>query len=332
MTLSEKLACRYDPKHGYLLRSHWPACKDNACEGCNSCPERHCTAREGCTGHLAPGIRFTCAKCIGRVRNNLAKIEGLAAVVLFEAQVQGVESEAANLAGPAANPGSQRARRAWQKRQAMAIPDEAKAAKALLAIEDTDPLHPYTVLGWWEMAIREDYHQHTSLGVTISRSRAYLDGILDTIAQDEDQDFAQFAREIATCCAHLEAVLHNSRAPERGAPCPLCPADEKGRKPRLVKRYDDEDKTGASDLWLCPNVEEHWWYEADYRLRIGGEFLAHAEALTAAQIEAQYAIPAATVYVWANRERIRKRGRDLSGRQLYDIADILDAREAVEAT
>jgi hypothetical protein len=107
-----------------------------------------------------------------------------------------------------------------------------------------------------------------------------------------------------------------------------------------VKRHDEGDRTGASDTWVCPDDPDHWWKEADYRLRVAGDYLAHAEQLTADLIQIQYGIPAGTIRRWANVTRkfvdgeyvespplIRPVGRMPSGARLYDVKETLAVRD-----
>ena len=288
------------------------------CPAPDECPEPHCTARAHCTRHVEP-TELTCPTCLSKTRADLAQIVATHAAMSEEAQHQGVESEAANLAGPEADPHGWEARRVWLART---------TGRYLGQIGDNDPDGPLTVLGGYDMRLREEYGLRTTLRTTVPRSAAFLDRILHRLANDPDQDFPLFVSEVAACRAHMEAVLHDSRQPETGAPCPAC-TDETGSGPALVKHYDDDDVTGASDRWECPACRQRW-KEADYRLRIGARYLDHADALTASQIRTQYRVPEGTVRRWAsgNKPCVKVRGKDDRGRQLYDVADVLAARES----
>lgn len=308
---------------GPMLPTHRHDCDDAGCDGCQPCPEHHCTARERCTAHVAP-TELSCGECIGKTRRDIAQIVELAALMLGEAIERGVNSEAANLAGPAADPAGWEATQSERRAALNTITDEddyEAALKTLLA--EDDPRHPLTCLGWWEMAVREDYGPESHQRITVASAAAYLDRMLHRLANDPAQDFALFAGEVATCRAHMEAVLHDSRQPERGAPCPNCPQPA----PRLGKHYDDEDTTGASDRWTCPACGS-WWSEADYRLRVGARYVEHADRLTADQIETTYRVPAGTLRRWVSEGKVDRRGKDGSGRQLYDVAQVKAMREA----
>ena len=279
--------CRYDPKLGHLTRNHRADCGDGVgCAGCLPCEHddqgreiRHCTGREGCTSHLGPGEAYTCLRCIGRVRANLRKVEELAALMIPDAIDVGIESEAANLAGRAAHPAGVREMREAIGHRIVRLPEEVRE-KARAAIPDEDPWHPYAVLGRWDMMLREDYGQPTVLRITVSRSRAYLDSILTRIAQDPEQDWEEFARDIGRCLRHLEDVHRDSRKAEKGAPCWLCEEP----RPALLKRYGhwcnkaecdrehppcepgctEAHEHDHGDWWACSREETHWWSDADY--------------------------------------------------------------------
>jgi hypothetical protein len=229
-------------------------------------PTRHCTARRTCSQHVGWN-EITCARCLGRTRQNIRRVVDLAPLMLTVALGTGVNSEAANLAGPATDP------EAWTWRKVAAR--QGRAWHASL-IEDDDEHHPYSVLTRWQMMLSEDYGHPLPERMSITGAAAYLDRNLGRIAQDEHQDFALLAREIRTCRHHLESVMRNSTRPERGAPCPAC-ADQRPEQaaPRLTRTYghwcDDLDcrrlhyDDDSDDVWTCPRDRGHWWTEADYR-------------------------------------------------------------------
>lgn len=317
--------CRYVEGYGYYRPSHMPGCRAHECGGCEECltdhngnPVKHCTARRSCSGHLDPAHPLTCPRCVGRTRGDLAVIVQLSTLMLDEAVEQGIDSEAAYLAGPACDP------EAWSWRKV------ATKRAGLPVLEDDDPHHPYSVLGRWDFMLREDYDQPTGEKVTVTRSAAYLDGLLTRIAQDDEQDWPLFASEIADCRGHLETVLHDSRAPEKGRPCPVCSTeDEPG--PSLVKRYADHDTTGATDTWRCAWDAAHVWSEADYRMKVATDYLDNADRLTATQMHDAYDVRPGSLRGWASKGLIRKRGRDHTGLTLYDVADTLAVLEKQSA-
>jgi hypothetical protein len=263
--------CRYDrTAEDYLLPDGEPCRTDDYGD-----PTRHCTARTSCSQHIGRDD-LTCPRCIGRVRGRIARIVQLSELMLPAAIGAGVQSEAANLAGPAADP------EGWTWRKVAA---NTGGPWHMSLDEDDDDRHPYLVLGRWDLMIREDYRQPSDEPVTIANAADYLDRQLARIAQDETQDFPQFAREIGKCHAHLEGVLANLERAERGTPCPRCVEDEEAA-PRLIREYphwcEDPDcerihysvrvdrATGdlvpdtSGDIWACPRERSHWWTHEDY--------------------------------------------------------------------
>jgi hypothetical protein len=305
--------------------------------------------RGRCASHVdhAAGI-VTCPGCIRRARRDLAAIEDLHALMLPEAIEAGIDSEAANLAGPAASSeqvegkrGYEDARRGW-----CAYP------------RDAEDLHPYTVLGWWDLALRESYGPQSDLFITVNRARSFLDGLLAGMFP-HTREFEEFSKHIARCRNHLEAVLHDSRTPEQGRPCPRC-AEAGDGAPRLQKRYaqhagakgytscPDPEKCltcqGANDTWHCPHVGEHWWTEHDYRDRVAVDYIEHATELPVRELAERCGVPAGTIRRWAAATHrivgddvvevpplLRSRGRYSDGRKTYRVTDVERLRDRIEA-
>lgn len=261
--MSEKpQPCYREATNGvYFTRNgHRPDCEDAACRGCVTCAGKHCTARKNCTWHI-DAAELTCGRCIAGVRRELRWIGDLSALMLAAAIADGLESEAANLAGPAADP------EAWTWRKVAA--KQGRAWHVSL-IEDDDEHHPETVTGIWQRMIAEDYgHEPTG---SVSAAVAYLDRNLHRIAHDDEQDFPLMRRELRKCRQHLESVLHNDTKRDQGAPCPACKGV--GAFVRLERHYahwcTDEAcerfhfTDDGSDVWRCPRDREHWWTQQGY--------------------------------------------------------------------
>lgn len=266
------IRCRYDRDAGDYLIDGEPCRTDDYGD-----PTKHCTARRTCAGHVGAD-ELTCARCLSRARRAIGQIVDLAALMLPAAISAGINSEAANLAGPAADYQTFSARRAIDKRWILQnVPERhiERAMRTLLA--DDDEHHPYVVLTRWANMLTEDYNHPTPERWTVANAAAYLDRNLALIAQDPEQDFPLLFRELRRCRDHLEAVLRNSHRSDKGAPCPTC-ATETGKGPRLRREYghwcDEPDceqihyDDDSGDVWRCPRIRDHWWSEADYRLRI----------------------------------------------------------------
>lgn len=254
------MSCKYDRTAGEYLTPDGEPCRTDDYGD----PTRHCTARRTCTQHVGPD-ELTCARCIGRARTNLRRIPVVSRLMMLVALEDGVNSEAANLAGPAADP------EAWSWRKVA-----ARQGKSwhLSLIEDDDEEHPYLVLGRWDLMLREDYDQPSDEPVSIANAAAYIESQLGRVAQDDGQDFPLLAREIRKCRQHLERVLRTAQSRQRGAPCPDCTSEETGVGPRLVREYGHwcEDEAcerihhtdDSDDRWVCPRNRDHWWDVESY--------------------------------------------------------------------
>ena len=370
---SEKLpkaTCHYDGELGWCTTEHVRDCADPPCRGGRPCAEDHCEI-DRCAQHVehAAGI-YTCPRCIRKARRRVREILDLYALadsdvdarlglgpLLDQAGESGVDSEAFNLVGPAADPGQYAERRrrlgiAYAQRGWCDWPRRED-------FREDDPQHPYAVLGRWDMAIRESYGPQTDLLVTVSSAVDYLSGpVLDRFAHT--QEFEDFTREVGDCLSHLEEVVHNGRQPEKGAPCPACREDGVKAK-RLVKHYavhpglpagvgcalpprTEANRKGCGicggyeDTWHCPTNPAHWWTDVDYRMRVDGDYLEHATELPAAELAERIGVSVSTVRKWAARVWIKEtktwrepllvsRRRGADGRKLYPVRRALELAE-----
>jgi hypothetical protein len=282
----------------YARNRHADGCPGD-CDGCEVC-DLHCTCRAACKQHLDDSHPLTAPACIGRVRDDLRAIVDLTAMLPPEAEHKGIDSEAANLAGPATDA------EAWSHRKASAM---AGRADHVSTLEEDDEAHPLRVLGTWDFMLREDYAQPTALRATVSRSADYLDGQLDRLAQDDGQDFPLFAREVRACRLRIEAVLHDGEQRDTGAPCMTCGVPLVREWGRLV----------AADGWRCPRCRE-FSTEDQYRFAVAHLHREEATHLTDRDMEIRTGVRAGTVREWARRGHVAKRLD--SGRVLYAVADV----------
>lgn len=272
-TTEKPKPCYRDRDNGvrFIKAEHAIECADPTCKGCKVCAEpKHCTARKNCSWHIAEG-ELTCGRCITAVRSDLRWIEALGSLMLTAAMGDGVNSEAANLAGPSADYATFSARRTIAKRWIFEHLPESRWEGAFTAyIADDDEHHPHAVTTrWWQM-LAEDYSNDLPERVTLAGAVAYLDRTMHRIAHDDGQDFPLLARELKKCRQHLESVLHNDTKPERGAPCPACHDAGREKPPRLTRVYAErwEAEDDSRDKWTCPRDKGHSWSESDYRLRV----------------------------------------------------------------
>lgn len=344
----------YRTDDGWALDSHIPACTDRGCTGCTPCthddngnPVRHCQHRDYCTTHLRPG-EHACPRCVGKVRGNLDYILTSTAVLAAEAIVAGVDSEALNLSGPYANVVLAR----WHR---------VNTARTGGVLEETDWTHAGVALGEWESIVRELLGHDASLLVsdTLSATVSYLSWVLTDLARSEEhQDtLSALATAISELRNHIDAVLHDSRAPEKGAPCftcalkaPAAAADDPVRVPRLFKQHShwctrdscdkEHDTTGVRDRWVCEKDESHRFTEGEYRLQVERDRIRHSDHLSAADMLERTGVPAGTVRRWAAHTRrrvdgewveldplLRPVGKADNGRLLYRVADVEQLRD-----
>ena len=273
--------CYRDRDNGvYFTRNaHRPECADTDCRGCRPCPSSdHCTQKRNCSWHVGEG-QLTCGRCIAETRRDLRWIGPLASLLMPAALGDGVDSEAASLAGPVTDPEAW----TWRKIAARANRHTGRAWHVSL-IEDDDEHDPHRVTGTWARMLTEDYGHDMPERASLSWCVAYLDRTLHRVAHDDEQDFPLLSRELRKCRQHLEAVLHNDERPDAGAPCPTCRDD--GTFVRLRREYahycDDEGcerlhfTDDGSDVWRCPKVREHWWTQQGY-----ADMVAERKARTA---------------------------------------------------
>lgn len=290
-----------------LRRRHLADCEDVAgCRGCQPCPEDHCAS---CGREHAASV---CAGCLADARTSLGEIARMCGLLLEEAIHKGIDSEAAMLAGPTADP------EAWSHRKRSAVADRIDAR---WLDEADEALHPLFVLGTWETMWRELCGQapDDDEPLTIASAVAWLDRHLSDLAAMPDADFGTFRSEVEACRAHVETVLRDGEQVERGTRCPMCGEAD------LVLAYG---MTPEGDRWCCPRRGCNAAYtDHDYRAKVEAVYVLHADRLTASQIQATYRIKAGTLRQWANRGLVAKRGVDRQGRQLYDVAQALATRD-----
>lgn len=332
--------CTYTAEAGWLTPEERP------------CGKSHCELNGRCPNHVERGAGvYTCPSCIGKARRTVRDIVTRYAELPAEYEFVGVESEVLNLHGPAAYPGQ------WAERRARLIRVYAERGWCDFpkhgALAPDDEHHPYSVLGRWDMFVRERWGPPSDLLITVSRAADYLSGeVLGTFAHT--QEFEDFTKDVGACLSHLEDVLALSERPEQGAPCPTCRLELDGRRaaceepecdrcrekaPRLVKRLAEHppgwlDKgevcevvgcktcAGDFDTWHCPDDAAHHWDHVSYRQRVDGDFIEHALALTADQAAERFGIKASVIRVWGSRELVKKLGKNAEGITLYAVEDI----------
>lgn len=349
-----------------VIRRHLRDCRTPGCEGCQPCTKAHCTMPR-CSHHLRDHERLVCDACVGVVRTNLARIVQLCGFAPAVAAASGINSGAAVLAGPVPEHSTFRARWDWAVDHRglcrcptvkgastcpdlRPMPEDAELCEkadrcehyvcrrltyrptcpglvAWLDTADGDERHPLWVLGTWDMLVSEHLGHHRTLKVTVDRAASYLSSSLTELARLDDFAFDELADEVEDCVTYVEGVLLLRARPETGAPCPVCHAQGRKAKP-LVREYDEDDRTGDSDLWVCPRAEcGQTWKPDEYDKYVERESVTRADRLTASQIVKVYRVSQPTLRQWVKRGRVQKRGTDSRGRQLYDTAQVKAMRD-----
>lgn len=235
-----------------MLRTHVRDCNASGCEGCMPCEEVHCA---DCGRRHVEELR--CASCVGTVRGDIGLIVQLSARLLPEATHRGVNSEAAMLAGPAANA---------EAFSNLNVSARAGRIDGSLLVDNRDEPHPAWTLGTWDMLVRELLDQPTALRITVERAADYLRGQLTELARRDDFAWEELARDVRQCRGHLEDVLRDGdKSEQTRVPCLDCGT-------RLVCKYAD---AAASDHHQCPSCRRR--YDAGEFARAKAEWLYEDE-------------------------------------------------------
>jgi hypothetical protein len=243
----------------------------------------------------------TCPECLARIREDMREIARLCGKLPEETEHRGVNGEAMMLLGPAADP------------EALGHVQASIAAGRLPADyldHATGEHHPLFVLGTWDMVVR-DALEHDDPGerVTIGSAREYLDRQLTYLGGFAYLPIEDLARDVRTCRAHLEAVLHDGEQRDTGAPCMTCNVP--------LRRVWGRDE--GEDGWRCPRCKETST-EAQYRFAVAHLHRKEATELTDRDMEIRTGVKAGTIRVWARRGYVARRLD--SGRTLYCVADV----------
>ena len=290
------MTCRYVARDQprILVGRHNEGCPGDECAGCQPCTETHCRVCK--VAHH----EHACPDCLDETRESLSEIQRLVESLALEAVVKGVDSEAMNLNGPAAD---------WE---ALGHVTASVAAGRLPVdwIETADhELHPLIVLGGWESVYREAFEHDDTDVQTVVGAAGYLDRNLGYASTWPHVPFEDFARDLRRCRSHLERVLHDGEQRDTGAPCMDC------RIP-LVREWG---RLPTTDGWRCPRCKE-FRSDEQYRLNVAQVHRERAKWLTDREMQERTGIKAGTVREWARREMVTKRQRE--GRIVYLVEDV----------
>lgn len=282
-----------------LAGRHNDGCEGD-CRGCQPCPESHClSCGRDHAEHVCPG-------CLADVRETLGEIGRLCDGLRAEVEVQGVDSEAFNLLGPAADPEA-----IGHMRASVAV---GRVPADWLEVADND-LHPLIVCGTWMEAYLEAFDHDEPARITVAGALSYLTRNLEHIGNEDDIPFRDLRRDLSACRAHLERVLHDGEQVETGAPCMTC------RVPLRLVRGERDDR------WRCPRCKQEST-DAQYRFAVQHLHRESSPWLTAAEVEIVANVKPAALRKRVERGEVTSR-RD-SGRVVYaaeQIPEVMATRQ-----
>lgn len=206
--------------------------------------------------------------------------------------------------------------------------------------DDGDPQPPLLVLATWSDAIRKERGQDTILAASIDRECTYIAKSVDwMLSADENGDMNFLAiDDLATALRQvnrrLQNLLHVGKQVDRGAPCLA-----HGR--RYIKVWDEpgDPPTVYGYRWRCWGDKDadrdaedyvdtsHWADPDDYARANKDQVRGLADRLTSSDMELEYRIKPSTLRTLAERGCVPKRGKDKSGRVLYDVATAVQCRD-----
>lgn len=183
----------------------------------------------------------------------------------------------------------------------------------------SDPEPPLIVLGFWDDAWRHLNQHLPHPRPTIASAAGYLHQHMTRMSREPRARFNDFTRDLHQLRTRLEQILYAGERDEKGAPCLHC-------KAMLIRRCDPpkagaRDQGGLRDMWDCPRCRRTYG-PAEYWNAVAAQYRANAPALTADDLATEHAVTPSTVRSWAARGHVKRRGHDLTGRVLYDVADV----------
>lgn len=239
---------------------HGDDCNGETCSGCQPCTEPHCVV---CTIVHADGA---CAECLASVRSDLHEIGERCHALPDEVEHRGINSEAAMLWGPTADPEARQ--HVEGSYLAGRLPEgwiEATHGKECpLAYNEPcvgcagDELHPLAVLGTWQMLYQDALDHDDDSRLTVAGAIGYLDRNLTYIAGYEHVPFEDMARDLRRCVAHLGRVMHDQNDGDRAnVGCFDCGGD-------LERRLTTG---GFEDFWTCGKCRRRY-KQAEYNFAL----------------------------------------------------------------
>ncbi len=192
--------------------------------------------------------------------------------------------------------------------------------------DQTGELHPLIVLASWEDVLRDELGTTNDCRATITNAASFIRACIPWMFDENQEGRINFiaanklATELTACRNMLENLLHEGDREDTGVPCMRC------NRPLDRVRHRHPNATDIPDTWACKPCNERSTMD-QYNLAVRNDYLRSADRLTASDMLEAYRIKPGTLLVWANRGHVTKRGKDDSGRRLYDVKQALTMRD-----
>lgn len=336
-----------------LLAKQHPA----TCPGCLPCDDRHCIV---CAGHLRLDEIGTCIDCLGQARRDLFDILDLVKMLPDHALRA---ARWGHLVASDPIPGGDAIVMLSRGSEGLSDdgttnPGDPMPPSYVLAWWESRWRDALGLTGWhpplaWSLLARPSWQRRADR--TLITAYAFLTANLGWAAAHHG-GFHVFARDIAGLRRHLEQLLYAGDYPAEGVACFDCnatlvreyrpPARCRHRTdaalsgvtfaewvrildsyPELADRHADCDQGGLKDPdgntgWHCPRCRRDY-SAGEYQLAVKATYSEYADVLPATELAERLGVQPATIWQWAQRGHIRRRGRGSDRRTLYDVHDAL---------
>lgn len=239
---------------------------------------------------------------------------------------------------------------AWAHKLDAAERQAIESGTSAPAHEDGDDWQPpLQLLLFWSEDLRRTHDQefeptpyrpYPTVASEANMIRHHLDWLWENEPHWED-----FAEDMRTAVAQLEALLSEGLRPKRGVPCLAVDCDgatlvrpvASRREHRYCDGHDGictlphnrcpHDRGGLRDEWTCPSCMRRYGLE-DYSRAVAHAALMNADWLTIEDAVNRTGVKRGTIQAWATREHIRRRKDHETGRTLYHVGDIEERHDA----
>lgn len=187
----------------------------------------------------------------------------------------------------------------------------------------TDDAPPLLVLaGWTEVIRAERALEPERKRASVTREADFIRASIDWMLVEDENGTPNFmpadelARELRRVVARLENVLKAGERDDKGAPCMKCGHAQ-------IKVWGAE---AHADRWHCKTCGL-WPTPDEYNLSVRQNYLKESKRLNATDMLEQYRIKQGTLTGWASKGLVARRGKDGSGRILYDVDQAVAQRD-----